>query len=53
MVNWRHIKAWYWPRLVQFEHFSVLHRSMDGKFELLKSAGKDQVEHEVVRADFV
>jgi hypothetical protein len=30
VVNWSHIKAQNWVRLVQFEHFSVLHLSMDG-----------------------
>ena len=55
MVNWRHIKALYWTRLVQFEYFSVLHRSVDGQVQLFKGAEKDEVEHEVItgRADFV
>ncbi len=53
MVNWHHIKALYWTRLVQFEYFSALHRSVDGQVELLKRAEKDQVEQEVVRAYFV
>ena len=53
MVNWRHIKAWYWARLVQFDHLSVLHRSMDGQVKFLKRAEKDKVEQEVIRAYFV
>ncbi len=53
MVNWHHIKALYLTRLVQFEYFSILHRSVDGLVELLKRAEKDQVEQEVVRAYFV
>jgi hypothetical protein len=53
VVNWSHIQARYRARLVQFEHFSVLHRSMDGQIQLLKRAEKDEVEHEVIRADFL
>jgi hypothetical protein len=57
MVNWSHIKALYWARLVKFQHFSVLHWSMDGQLQLLKRAEnfseKDQVEQEVIRAYFV
>ncbi len=36
VVNWGHIKARNWARLVQFEHSSVLHRSIDGQVKLLK-----------------
>ncbi len=50
MVNWSHIKALYKARLIQFEHVSVLHLSMDGQVQLLK---RDQVEQEVIRAYFV
>ena len=53
MVNWSHIKARDWARLVQFEHVSILHRSMHGQVQRLKRAEKDQVEQEVIRADFV
>jgi hypothetical protein len=53
VVNWSHIKAQYWARLVQFDHLSVLHRSMDGQVQLLKRAEKDEVEQEAIRADFV
>jgi hypothetical protein len=53
VVNWSHIKARYWARLVQIDHLSVLHRSMDGQVQLLKRAEKDEVEQEVIRADFV
>ena len=53
MVNWSHIKALYGTRLVQFEDPSILHRSMDGQVKLVKRAEKDQVVHEVIRADFV
>ena len=41
VVNWSHIKSLYWARLVQFDHLSVLHRSMDGQVQLLKRAEKD------------
>ncbi len=47
------MKALYGARLVQFEDPSILHRSMDGQVKLLKRAEKDQVVHEVIRADFV
>ncbi len=41
-------------RLIQFEHSSVLHWSVDGQVQLLKSAEKDQVEQKVIiRAFFV
>jgi hypothetical protein len=53
VVSWSHIKARYGARLVQFEDPSILHRSMDGQLKLLKRAEKDQVVHEVIRADFV
>ncbi len=56
MVNWSHIKARNGARLVQFakvEDPNILHRSMDGQVKLLKRAEKDQVVHEVIRADFV
>ena len=53
VVNWSHIKAQYGARLVQFEDPSILHRSMDGQIKVLKRAEKDQVVHEVIRADFV
>ncbi len=53
VVNWSHIKARYWARLVQVDHLSVLHRSMDGQVKLLKRAEKDEVEQEVIRANFV
>jgi len=53
VVKWSNIKARYGARLVQFEDPSILHRSMDGQLKLLKRAEKDQVVHEVIRADFV
>jgi hypothetical protein len=53
MVNWSDIKARCRGRLIQFENCSSLHRSMDGQIQLLKSAEKDQVEQEVIRAYFV
>ena len=53
VVNWSQIKALYWARLVQVDHLSVPHRSMDGQVKLLKRAEKDEVEQEVIRADFV
>ena len=53
VVNWSHIKARDWARLVQFEYVSILHRSMHGQVQLLKRAEKDEVEQEVIRADFV
>ena len=53
MVDWSHIKARDRARLVQFEHSSVLHWSMNGQGQLLKCAEKDEVEQEVIRADFV
>jgi hypothetical protein len=40
-------------RLIQFEHCSSLHRSIDGQIQLLKSVEKDQVEQEVIRTYFV
>jgi hypothetical protein len=52
VVNWRHIKALDWARLVQFEHISILHWSMHGQVQLLKRAENDQVEQEVIWADF-
>ncbi len=36
VVNWSHKKAQNWARLVQFEHSSVLHQSIDGQVQLLK-----------------
>ncbi len=53
VIDWSHIKARNWARLVQFDHVSVLHRSMDGQVKLLKRAENDEVEQEVIRADFV
>ena len=50
MVDWSHIKALDRARLVQFEHSSVLHWSMNGQGQLLKCAEKDEV---VIMADFV
>jgi hypothetical protein len=46
------MKALYWARLIQFDQLSVLHWSMDGQVQLLKRAEKDEVEQEVIRADF-
>ncbi len=43
VVSWSHIKARYRARLVQFEHSSVLHRSMDGQVKLLKRAEKTRL----------
>ena len=53
MVNWGHIKARNRARLVQFENSSVLHWSMNGQVQLLKCAEKDEVDQEVIRANFV
>ncbi len=53
VVNWNQIKAQDWARLVQFENVSVLHLSMQGQVQLLKRAETDQVEQQVIRADFV
>ena len=53
VVNWSHIKARYWARLIKFDHLSVLHWSMYGQVKLLKRAEIDKVEQDVIRADFV
>jgi hypothetical protein len=40
-------------RVVEFEHFSILHRPMDGQVQILKGAEEDQLEQQVIWADFV
>ncbi len=42
-----------WGRVVEFEHFSILHRPMDGQVQILKGAEEDQLEKQVIWADFV
>ena len=53
MVNWSHIKARNRAWLVQFEHSSVLHWSLNGQDQFLKCAEKDEVDQKVIRANFV
>jgi hypothetical protein len=47
------VKAWDWGRVVEFDNASVLHWPMDGQDQLLKGAEEDQIEQEVIWAEFV